>query len=91
MEYTREEIEERKGTYITESRAYELIGNSVEDLKDAFIEDRYPSEYRDEKPVPEDYREGLTITAYLIEEPREVVMRVTDEWGNGDGTGLFYT
>lgn len=66
------------------------LGSEEEaEIVDAFVEDRYPSDYRDDAPLPSDFEEGIEIEVAVLSSG-EVYARAFDANGHGDGTGQFY-
>lgn len=67
--------------YISQEAEQEFI--------DSFIEDRYPEDYRDDKPLPDNYEDSVTVQVAVLSDGN-VYAQATDEQGHGDGTGQWY-
>lgn len=59
------------------------------EIVDAFIEYRYPSDYRDDNPLPEDFEDGVEVQVAVLP-CGTMYARALDAAGEGDGTGQFY-
>jgi hypothetical protein len=57
----------------------------VQEVISSFVEYRYPSDYRDDAPLPDDFEEGIEITGFEI--AGSIYVEATDAEGHGDGTG----
>jgi hypothetical protein len=79
-----QEMEE--AVYLSESEIRSRLGDeAVEEVIAAFVEYRYPSDYRDDAPLPEDFEDGVEVTGYEV--AGSIYVEATDADGHGDGTG----
>lgn len=84
------ELEDMEADGLDEREIREAVGNElVEEYIQAFVEYRYPSDWRDDAPLPEDFEQGVVVTGYRTPSG-DIYVEASDAAGHGDGTGELY-